>query len=108
MKPIDSQQVESKTTNKISQQVESDATSPSLDRSVSFEIIPAMIQSDATSPSLDRSVSFEIIPVMTQNGDNVVDQDADVDDEDPGQAMGDVLEFIAIESEKSPRGGVNR
>jgi len=42
MKPTDSQQVESKMTDKISQQVESDATSPSLDRSVSFEITLAV------------------------------------------------------------------
>ena len=42
MNPTDSQQVESKMTGRISQQVESDATSPSLDRSVSFEIIPTV------------------------------------------------------------------
>ena len=37
MKPKNSQQVKSQTTDMISQQVESDATTPSLDRSVSFE-----------------------------------------------------------------------
>ena len=40
MKLIDSKQVENKTTDRISHPVESDATSPSLDMSVSFEIIP--------------------------------------------------------------------
>ena len=40
MKPEDSQQVESKKTEEISHQVESDVTSPSLERSVSFETIP--------------------------------------------------------------------
>ena len=58
MKPTNSQQVESQTTNMILQQVES----------------------DVTSPSLNRSVSLEIIPVVTQGGDHVADQD--VDDED--------------------------
>jgi len=40
MKPTDSQQVDSKTTDMISQQVENDATTLSPKRSVSFEIIP--------------------------------------------------------------------
>ena len=38
VKPIDSQQVESQTNERILQQVESDATSPSLDRPVSFTL----------------------------------------------------------------------
>ena len=42
VKPTDSQQVESKTTDMISQKVESDVTSSFLDRSVSVEIIPAV------------------------------------------------------------------
>jgi len=39
------------------------------------------VKSDATSPSLDRSVSFEIIPAVIQSVDHIADQDAD-DDED--------------------------
>jgi len=58
IKPVNSQLVESKMTEGTSQQVES----------------------DSTSPSLNRSVSLEIIPVVTQGGDHVADQD--VDDED--------------------------
>ena len=37
------------------------------------------VESDATLPSLDRSVSFEIIPSVTQGGDQVADHDADDD-----------------------------
>jgi len=40
LKPTISQQVEIEKTKGVSQQVESDATSPSLKRSVSLEIIP--------------------------------------------------------------------
>jgi len=64
MKPTNSQQVESEKTEGISQQVES----------------------DATSPSLERSISFEIIPAVTQDGDHVADQNA-ADDENQGHAM---------------------
>jgi len=42
VKPTNSQPVESEKTKGISQQVKSDATSPSLDRTVSLEIIPAV------------------------------------------------------------------
>jgi len=65
MKPVDSQQVESKKTEGISRHLES----------------------DATSPSLERSISFKIIPMVTQGGDHVADQNTD-DDEVQGQAMG--------------------
>ena len=41
MKPTNSQPVESEKTKGISQQVESDATLPSLERSASLETIPA-------------------------------------------------------------------
>jgi len=68
VKPTDSQQVKSQMTNMILQQVEG----------------------DATSPSLDRSVSFEVIPSMTQGGDQVAEQDVADEDADQGQAMGDV------------------
>ena len=40
LKPIISQQVEIERTKEVSQQVESDATPPSLEKSVSLEIIP--------------------------------------------------------------------
>jgi len=53
------------------------------------------VESDATSPSLERSVSLEIIPTVTQGSDHVADQDTD-DDEDQGRAMGDVHESIAV------------
>jgi len=44
VKPMNSQQVESEKTNMISQQVESDATLPSPDSSLSFEITPEVTQ----------------------------------------------------------------
>ena len=65
MKPKNSQQVKSQTTDMISQQVES----------------------DATLPSLERSISFEIIPAVTQSGDHEVDQDVAAADEDQGHVM---------------------
>jgi len=46
VKPTNSQQVESQTANRILHQVESDATSSSLERSVSFEVIPSVTQED--------------------------------------------------------------
>jgi len=46
VKPINSQQVESQTANRILQKVESDTTSPSLERSVSFQVIPSVTQGD--------------------------------------------------------------
>ena len=61
MKPTISQQVEIEKTKGVSQQVES----------------------DVTSPYLERSVSLEIIPTVTQGSDHVVDHDTD-DDEDQG------------------------
>jgi len=59
MKPTNSQHVKSEKTKGISQQVES----------------------DVTSPSLERSVSLEIIPPVTQGGNHVADQNADDNDE---------------------------
>ena len=73
VKLTNSQQVESQTTNMILQHVES----------------------DAISPPLDRSVSFEVIPSNTQGGDQVAEHDTDDDDdEDQGQAIDDVQESI--------------
>ena len=74
LKPTISQQVEIEKTKGISHQVES----------------------DATLPSLKRSVSLEIIPTVTQGNDHVAEQDAADDDEDQGQAMGDIHKSIAI------------
>jgi len=74
VKPTNSQQVESQTTDRILQQVES----------------------DVTSPSLNRSVSLEVIPSVTQGGDQVAEQDDDNDDEDQGQVLGDVQKSIAL------------
>ena len=42
VKPTNSQQVESQTANRILQQLESNATSPSLERSVSFKVTPSV------------------------------------------------------------------
>ena len=53
--------------------------------------ISEQVVSDATSPSLERSVSLEIIPTMTHDSDHVADQDTD-DDEDQGEVIGDVHE----------------
>ena len=78
MKPINSQQVESKMTDRIS-------------------------KSGATSPSLDRSILFKIIPTVTQGSDHVADQDTD-DDENQGQVMGDVHESILVKrTRRNPR-----
>ena len=55
------------------------------------------MDSDAASPSLERSVSLEIIPEGTQGSDQVAEQDAD-DDEDQGHILwGDVHESVAVE-----------
>jgi len=48
------------------------------------------MESDATSPSLKRSVSLEIISAVTHGGDHVADQNADDNDEDQGQPIGDI------------------
>jgi len=61
LKPTISQQVEIEKTKGVSKQMES----------------------DATSPSLERSVSLKITPTVTQGSDHVADQDTD-DDEDQG------------------------
>ena len=73
MKPTNSQQVKSETVEGISEQEES----------------------DATSCFLERSISFETIPMVTWGTGHVAEQDA-FDDEDQGQAMGDVQDFIAV------------
>ena len=65
LNPTISQQVEIENTKRVSQQVES----------------------DATPPSLDRSVLFEITAEVTHGGDHVADED---DDEHQGHIMGDV------------------
>ena len=53
------------------------------------------MKSDATPQSLERSVSFEVIPSVTQREDQIAEHDAD-NDEDQGQVMGNVQESIAI------------
>jgi len=57
--------------------------------------ISQQVESDATSPSLERSVLVEIIPTVIQGNDHVVDLDTD-NDENKGQAMGDDHESIAV------------
>jgi len=39
------------------------------------------VESDATSPSLERSVSFEVTPSVTQGDDQVSEQNADNDED---------------------------
>ena len=58
--------------------------------------ISQQVESNATSPSLERSVSLKITPTMTQGNDHVTAQDTDDADEDQGQVMGDVHESIAV------------
>jgi len=43
--------------------------------------ISQQVDSDTTSPSLDRTVSVKIIPAVTQGTDHVTDQDADNDED---------------------------
>jgi len=57
--------------------------------------ISQQVESDTTSLSLERLVSLEIIPMMTQGSDHVSEQDAD-DDEDQEHAMGDVHESVGV------------
>jgi len=39
------------------------------------------MESDATLPSLERSISFEVIPSVTQGDDQVTEHDADNDED---------------------------
>ena len=71
MKPTDSQQVESERTNRIPQQGES----------------------DATLPSPNSLVSFEITPEVTHGDDYVADEDAN---DDQGHVMGKVQNSITV------------
>ena len=69
----------------ISQQVEIDKTKE----------VSQQVESDVTSPSLESSVSLEIIPTVIQDSDHVAKQDVD-DNENEGQVMGDVHESVAV------------
>jgi len=53
-------------------------------------------KSDATLQSLERLVSFGVIPSVTRGDDQIAEQDAD-NDENQGQTMGNVQESIAVE-----------
>jgi len=65
--------------------------------------ISQQVESDATSPSLERSVLLEIIPTVAQGSDHVADQDTD-NDEDQGQAISDVHESISVgRTRRNPR-----
>ena len=62
------------------------------------------VESDATSPSLDRSVSFEVIPSVTRGGDLVAEQNVDGDNEDQEQTIDNVQKFITVErTMRNPR-----
>ena len=54
------------------------------------------MESDATPPSSDSSVSFEIPPEMTHGDDHVTDENAD-DFEDQGHIMGNVYDSTVVE-----------
>ena len=73
LKSTISQQVEIERTKEVSQQVEG----------------------DAISPSLKRSVSLEIIPKVTHASDQVAEQDVD-NNEDQGHVMGDVHKSVIV------------
>jgi len=73
VKPTDSQWVKSEKASRISQQLES----------------------NATPPPPDRTISFEITLEVTQGGGHVANHFAD-DDEDQGQVMSDVQKSIAV------------
>ena len=73
VKSTNSQQVESEKTKGISQQVES----------------------DTTSPSLERPISFEITSSVTQGDNQVAEHDTD-NEEYQRQVMGNVQESITI------------
>jgi len=65
--------------------------------------VSQQVESDATSPSLERSVSLEIIPTVTQDSDQIAEQDTD-GDADQGQVMCDVHESTAVERpRRNPR-----
>ena len=53
------------------------------------------MESDATPPSPDNSVSFKIILEVTQVDDHVANEDAN-DDENQRQVMGDARDSIAL------------
>ena len=57
--------------------------------------ISQQVESDATLSSLNRTVSVEIIPAVTQGTDHLADQDAE-NYEDQGQAKGDIQESFAV------------
>jgi len=42
--------------------------------------VSQQVESNTTSPSLERSVSLEIIPKVTQSSNQVAEQDADDDE----------------------------
>ena len=56
--------------------------------------ISQQVESDATPPTQDSSVSFHITPDMTR-GDDQADEDVD-DIDDQGQVMSDVQDFTAV------------
>jgi len=56
--------------------------------------ISQQVESDATLPSLDRIVSLEITPEVTRVGDHIANHDAQ-NGEDQGQAISDVQKSIA-------------
>jgi len=53
------------------------------------------LESNATPPPPDRTISFEITLEVTQGGGHVANHFAD-DDEDQGQVMSDVQKSIAV------------
>ena len=52
------------------------------------------MESDATPPSPDSSVSFKITPEVTQGDDHIADEDGD---DNQGHIAGNVQDSIAVE-----------
>ena len=77
MKPKVSQHVETSKTKEVSQQVEN----------------------DANSPSLESSASVRIIPRVTQGSDQAGEEDAE-DEEGQAQVMADIPDSTAVETKE--------
>ena len=61
------------------------------------------MESDATPPLSDRTVSFEVTPSVTQGDDQVTEHDAD-NDEDQGQTISNIQESIIVgRTQRNPR-----
>jgi len=60
-------------------------------------LISQHVESDATPPPPDRTISFEFTPEAAQSADHAADENAD-DDEDQRPVIGDVQDSIVVGS----------